>query len=474
MKTQSLFIVDDDPGEVALLTAQLERTGSFVTEGFSDARAALDRLLTDPPDGVVCDLLMPDLDGLELTRRLRESHPFLPVIIVTGKGSEADAERCFAAGATDFVSKPVDPATLITRIRKATDEVAARELLARTARQAFDPHGIVGSHPRIRALREFVERVAEVSGASVLLLGESGTGKNLVARAIHGAGDVANFRFVEVNCAALPSHLLEAELFGYEKGAFTGAGRTKKGLVEEADGGTLFLDEVGSMPLELQAKLLTFLESRSFRRLGSTEDRTVNLRIITATNTDLAREARESRFRVDLFYRLNVASHTLPPLREIASDIPALTRHFTERAAAYFRKPVPEVPQAALDRLAQHPWPGNARELRNVVERAMIFSPASVLRIGPGILEVGASVASDPPAAGDSGLASAPGGLPMPPSPTGGDVVTIPRGLTLAEVERRYFEATLEDVDGKVNEAAERLGLTRKVFWARRKRLGMV
>jgi len=459
MRKQTLFLVDDDPGEIALLTAQLERSRSFTTEGFTDPRKALARLLTDPPDGVVCDLMMPEVDGLEFTRRLRETHPFLPVIIATGKGSEEDAKACFEAGANDFVTKPVDPGTLLARIRKALEEVPAREFLVETARARFDPHGIVGSHPRIRELRAFIENVASVDRVSALLLGESGTGKNLVARAIHAAGEMSAFRFVEVNCAALPANLLEAELFGYEKGAFTDARQTKKGLAEEADGGTLFLDEVGSMPLELQGKLLTFLESRTFRRVGGIREITVKLRVIAATNTDLQRQVAAAEFREDLFYRLNVASHVLPPLREIRSDIPELTLHFVKRAAEYFRKPVPEVDPQGMERLQRHDWPGNVRELRNVVERALIFSRGTVLTFGEDVLSPGV-------------------GSPVYPSrdPAGEGVegVRLPRGLTLEEVERRYIEATLEEVQGRVNEAAEQLGVTRKVLWARRKRLGIL
>jgi two-component system, NtrC family, response regulator AtoC len=268
-----------------------------------------------------------------------------------------------------------------------------------------------------------------------------------VARAIHGASLQSTHRFVEVNCAAIPGSLLEAELFGYEKGAFTDARQTKKGLVEVADGGTLFLDEIGSMPLELQAKLLTFLESRAFRRIGSTVDQTVAVRVIAATNVDLAAEARTGRFREDLYYRLNVAAQVLPPLRLIRSDIPAIARQFVKRAAEYFSKPVPEIDAAGDARLQRYDWPGNARELRNVIERSMIFSRTAVLEI-PELSPVGANAAE-------------------------ASLLPVPRGLTLEEVERLYIEATLLEVGGSVNEAARRLGVSRKVLWQRRKRHGI-
>ena len=324
----TVFIIDDEPDQVALVTAQLERGRRFTTKGFTRADDALDEIRLEPPDAVVCDLTMPGTDGIAFVERLRAFDRTLPVIIVTTRGNEGDAELALEAGATDFVTKPVEPKTLETRLRRALEEVPARVLLSSVAQIKFDRHGIVGSHPLVQQVHDFVDHVASVPQVTAVLLGESGTGKNLVARAIHGASQQSAYRFVEVNCAAIPGQLLEAELFGYEKGAFTDARQTKKGLVEVADGGTLFLDEIGSMPLELQAKLLTFLESRAFRRIGSTSDQRVTTRVIAATNSDLGAEARAGRFREDLYYRLNVASQVLPPLRLIRSDIPAIARQF--------------------------------------------------------------------------------------------------------------------------------------------------
>jgi len=488
-RKRTILLIDDDPGQLALLTAQLERRGAFATEAFGNAADALERILVEPPDGVVCDLRMPGIDGLEVTRRLRESHPGLPVIIATGAGSEEDATACLEAGAAEFGTKPVDPATLLARVRKALDERPARALLEETARTRFDPHGIIGDHPRVRAIRDFVDAVAAAPRASVLLLGESGTGKNLVARAIHTASTAGSFRFVEVNCAGLPANLLEAELFGYERGAFTDARQTKRGLVEEADGGTLFLDEIGSMPLELQAKLLTFLESRAFRRIGATDERSVDLRVIAATNADLAQDVRLGTFREDLFYRLNVASSTLPPLREIRSDIGTLARHFTARAAEYFRKPEPALEEEGIRVLEEHDWPGNARELRNAVERALIFASGPTLRFRPEMIggagtgsAAGGGLRGAPAApvdGGGTGPSAAPGSPVASPDTGGGPSsngppLTLPGGLSLEEVERRYVEHTLAAAGGRVGEAARRLGLSRKAFWSLRKRLGLL
>jgi two-component system, NtrC family, response regulator AtoC len=444
----TVFIIDDDEDQVALVTAQIERGRRFATKGFARPDRALDEIRADPPDAVVCDLVMPEMDGIAFTRRLREFNPTLPVIIATARGTEGDAERALEAGATDFVTKPIDARALETRIRRAMEQVPAQELLTSVTQAKFDPHGIVGSHPLVEQVREFVENVGSVAQVSALLLGESGTGKNLVARAIHAASRAAGYRFVEVNCAALPASLLEAELFGYEKGAFTDAKQAKKGLVEIADAGTLFLDEIGTMPPELQAKLLSFLESRTFRRIGSTREQSVTLRVVAATNVDLADEVRKGHFREDLYYRLNVASQVLPPLRAISSDIPELARHFVKRASEYFAKPVPAIEPESEARLQRYSWPGNARELRNVVERSMIFLRGGVLRVAE----------LEPPSS----------------APAPADGIHIAGGLTLDEVERLYIDDTLRRLGGNVNQAAQVLGVSRKVLWQRRKRHGML
>jgi two-component system, NtrC family, response regulator AtoC len=446
----TVFIIDDDPDQVALVTAQLERGRRFATKAFTRPEKALEEVRAEPPDAIVCDLVMPGMDGLEFVRRLREIHRALPVIIATARGTEGDAERALAAGASDFVSKPIEPRSLETRLAKALEQAPKEALLESFTQAKFDPHAIIGAHPLIQEVRRFIAQVGSVPQVSALLLGESGTGKNLVARGIHAASRAAGYRFVEVNCAALPANLLEAELFGYEKGAFTDARQAKKGLVEVADQGTLFLDEIGSMPIELQAKLLTFLEGRAFRRLGSTREQSVTLRVVAATNADLAAAVRRGEFREDLFYRLNVASQLLPPLRAIPSDIPEIASHFVKRAAEYFGKPLPEIDPEGMLRLQRHDWPGNARELRNVVERSMIFSSGPLLRV----VELGG------------------GGAAAAPAPADG--VLVPRGLTLEEVEAQYIEETLRELGGNVTAAAARLGVSRKVLWQRRKRHGML
>jgi DNA-binding NtrC family response regulator len=300
-------------------------------------------------------------------------------------------------------------------------------------------------HPRLDAVHEFAEHVARVPWARILITGESGTGKSLLARCIHGMSGLPG-RFVDVNCAALPANLLESELFGHEKGAFTDARETRVGLIEAAHRGTLLLDEIGALPLELQAKLLLFLENQEVRRVGGRFPVPVQTRVIAATNEDLQARVRNRSFRADLFYRLDVASIEMPPLRSMPEMIPTIAEHFLRRAAAEFGRPVPRVDQRTFQALTAHSWPGNMRELRNVVERAVIFMPPGPLRIQP------------PPERGAATPA--------------GPGVTVELGLELAEVEHRYIQATLGARRGRdLTAIARSLGISRKTLWERRRRL---
>jgi len=454
----TVLIVEDDRTQLQFLTSTIEKLGRYVTIPLTDPRAALEIALEEEPDAVITDVAMPQMSGIELTAELRGVYPALPIIVVTALTGSDSARGAFAAGATDFATKPLHAADVAVRLETALARVPQQEILLKAVEDRYIPSGILGSDPKIEAVRDVVRHVSTVANVSVLILGESGTGKNLVARAIHAASPQAGRRFVEVNCAALPENLLEAEIFGFEKGAFTGAQKTKRGLAEVADGGTLFLDEIGTMPTSLQAKLLTFLESRTFRRVGCTEDLHANLRIVAATNLNLQGEVEGGRFREDLFYRLNVARIELPALREIRSDVGTLAVHFLERAADYFSRPLPGIAESSVRRLSEYDWPGNARELRNVIERALIFSSGPTLNIDPFIPSTQAGLG-----AGDGQDAEV-----ATPS------ASLPLGLTLDEVERRYIQATLEDVHHNVTEAAERLGVTRKVLWSRRKKHGLL
>jgi DNA-binding NtrC family response regulator len=452
----SVVIVDDEAVQLTLLTAMLEKTGRFAAHPLRNPVDALEMALAEEPDAVITDISMPEMSGLELTKRLREEYPTLPIIVVTSLSAEETGAAAFAAGATDFANKPLDPRGIIARLDRALAKVPEQELLLKTVRE-HAAAGILGTHPRVEEVRRTIQQIAAVPKVPALILGESGTGKNLVARAIHASSAEHEHRFVEINCAALPENLLEAEIFGYEKGAFTDARRSKKGLAEVADGGTLFLDEIGTLAPVLQAKLLTFLESRTFRRLGGTDDIRVSLRIIAATNAELEREVTAGNFREDLFYRLNVARIRLPSLREVRQDIGVLAQRFLDQAAESFAKPAPRLDADSIRKLEAYDWPGNARELRNVVERALIFSTGPTLNVEPFLVSAPVRPASGAASAAGNGA----GGI-------------VPLGLTLDEAERRYIEATLEATGGNVNEAAKRLGVTRKVLWARRRKHGLI
>ncbi len=453
-----VYILDDDLTYAKLLAANLGRSGRFRNEVFERYEDLADRRAEEPADAVLTDLVMPDLDGIEVTRRIRQSDPHLPIFVLTAHADLDTAIEALKAGATGYLTKPVNLDELTTQLDRALEERPLREEVAsiqQVRQEEFSVRAILGKHPRVDEVRQFVRRVADIPRPTVLLLGESGTGKNLVARAIHYSSPHTDGRFVEINCSALPAQLLEAELFGYQKGAFTDARESKRGLIEVADSGTLFLDEIGDLPPELQAKLLNFLESRRFRRLGGTEEIEINQRIITATNRDLEDAVRKGEFRADLFYRISVATHSLPALRDIKGDLPLLANHFRDVFNAEFRKEVTHISATALELLEDWDWPGNVRELRNVIERAMIFADGSELQEGD-LPELGTIEILDRPT-GD-----------------GTESFLISKGLTLAEAEREYIRKTLAACDDSIQRAAEILGISRKNLWEKRKKYGLL
>ncbi len=451
----SVYILDDDIVFAKLMKANLGRVGEFKIEIFNEASECLAAISETPPRLLVTDLYMDDVDGIEVSRRVRAQHPHLPVFVVTAQGEIETAVQAMKAGATEYVVKPVNVDRFATLIRRALDEAPllaeAQEIRsARKSTYALDK--LIGEHPLMGRTREFVRGIAKVRQVSVLLLGESGVGKNLVAQTIHYSGDEPHGRFVELNCAALPDTLLEAELFGYMKGAFTDARENKQGLAEVADGGTLFLDEIAEMSLPLQAKLLGFVESRRFRRLGATREREVDVRLVTATNRPLEESVAAGEFRQDLFYRISTATHTLPALREMKEDIPLLADHFSRQLGREFGKGIEGVSDAAKARLEEWPWYGNVRELRNTLERALIFAEGHVIGVDDLPRDPVSSTAPVGGQGGGSGL---------------------PTGLTLKELERAYLEQTLDRIDG-IGDAADELGISRKSLWEKRKRYGLM
>ena len=445
----NVLLVDDDVLAARLLSANLGRPGRTAIEVAESGEEAMERLSRGGVDAVITDLAMPGMDGIELTRRIRALDRSLPVVVLTANASIERAVEAIQAGANDFLQKPANVNALNALIERAVAERPLRdELAARSERResAVIESYIRGRHPRLDAIRTFAEQVAAVPDARVLITGETGTGKSRLARAIHEVSRSTG-RFVEVNCAALPPTLLESELFGHEKGAFTDARNMKRGLAEMADRGTLFLDEIGGLPLELQAKLLLFIERREVRRVGGTEPISVRCRLITATHENLRQRVRDRSFRQDLLFRLDVASAEMPPLREMPSVLPELARAFVEELCEEFGRAVPELTASSFAQLTCHAWPGNMREVRNAVERALIFHRDGPLVVRPPAVET----AED----GQAGI-------------------HIPYGVGLEELERRYLHAMMEHQrNGELNELAAQLGISRKTLWEKRRRHGL-
>ncbi|MHB1045652.1 MAG: sigma-54-dependent transcriptional regulator [Thermoanaerobaculia bacterium] len=417
-----LLVVDDEPSFRALLRDILEGAGHGVTEARdgSEALAFLERTTFDL---VLTDRRMPAVDGLELLRRIRARTSPPPVVVLTAHGSIPEAVEAVRLGAADYIAKPLpSPEALV-------DLVAS--LLPRE-----DDGEIVTADPAMKELLDLVDRVAP-RDVAVLVTGESGAGKELVARRLHARSPRAKGPFVAVNAAALPETLAESELFGAERGAFTGADQARAGRFEEAAGGTLFLDEVGELPLALQSKLLRVLEERVVRRLGGSRDVPVDVRLVAATNRDLTRETEEGGFRQDLFFRLAVVVVNVPPLRERPDDVPLLARHFAQRLAERHAVPVPSLTDDALAVLSAHAWPGNVRELRNVLERSVVVRGGAPIR------------------AADLGLAPA----------------TAP--LDRAHREREALLAALRRTGGKREEAAKLLGISVRTLYYRLKQWGI-
>ena len=392
----SVYVVDDD-ASVREAVESLIRSAGYRAETFASAQEFLASPHVDVPGCLVLDVELPGLSGLDLQQELATKGAQIPIIFLTGHGNIPMTVRAIKAGALEFLTKPVDDEDLLHAIsqgiasshapqqpcrRLAKHDLEENLCLDGESRTSPEFAGIVGQSAALRQVLQLVERVAG-SDASVLLLGETGTGKELVARAIHDRSRRKDRAFVKLNCAAIPSGLLESELFGHERGAFTGAITQKIGRLEMADQGTLFLDEVGDIPLELQPKLLRVLQDGEFERLGSNRTKKVAVRLVAATNRDLERMIEERQFRSDLYYRLNVFPIRVPPLRERPEDIPLLVRYFSQKFARRMEKRIESIPAAAMRRLTHWHWPGNVRELQNVVERAVVMSRSSSLAIPP-------------------------------------------------------------------------------------------
>ena len=441
MASERILLVDDEENARSALRSLLGDEGYQVREA-RDGEEGLRQLADFAPAVVLCDVRMPGMDGLQLLKKAKEQGSDAIFLMMTAYANVESAVEAMRAGAENYLVKPLNLDALLVFIAKALGrrrlELDAATLRARV-HERYRLSGIVGDAPELQAVFEVVKKVAPTR-ATVLILGESGTGKELIAQALHEESQRRDKPFIKVSCAALTETLLESELFGHERGSFTGAVGRKEGRFELADGGTLFLDEIGEIPLSTQVKLLRVLQQREFERVGGTETLKVDVRMIAATNRDLAEEVKEGRFRDELFYRLNVVTVTMPPLRRRKGDIPALVSHFVEKYSKAYNKVVRQLGPGTLNALLAHDWPGNVRELENAIERAIVLC-------GNGEITL-----DDLPPSLRSGHAHAAAPSVLTP------------GATLRDMERDAILRTLAMVDGSTTRAAEILGISvRKV-----------
>ena len=444
----TILVVEDEEKLRRVIELQLKGAGYDVQQ----AGTAEEGLrLADNADLILTDLRLPGMDGLQLLASLQRQNSTTPVIVMTAFGSIETAVEAMKAGAVDFLPKPFSLDHLMTVVNKALELRALRhenQKLKAELGQRYQFDSIVGRSPAMREIFATIQRVAPTR-ATVLLAGESGVGKDLIARAIHQNSPRADHPFVKINCTALPENLMESELFGYEKGAFTGANISKPGKFEQADTGTVFLDEIGDVPPSIQVKLLRVLQDREFERLGSNKTRHIDVRVLAATNVDLRAALEQGTFREDLYYRLNVLPIDIPPLRERKEDIPSLVDHFIAKHAKDAGSPVQSVSEGALQRLLEYHWPGNVRELENVLERSMVLAGGPVLQADDVKLDV-------------------------TPRARGQQAETfLPEGMTLDEHEQNLIREALKRANGNKSQAARLLGLTRNALRYRLSQMGL-
>jgi nitrogen regulation protein NR(I) len=469
----TILVCDDEPNLRRVMGGILRREGHAVLTA-GDGLEALEKMKAEAVHTVITDLRMPAMDGMELLRQIVQEYPDVPVIILTAHGSVDNAVAAVKLGAFDYIEKPFEQDQIKQVIAKAvrTHDLRRREMrVSGPAPQGKGRYGLVGTAPPMQAVYNVIEKVADTP-STVLITGESGTGKELIAKALHDQGPRKGAPLIKVNCAAIPDTLMESELFGYEKGAFTGAVSSKPGRFELADGGTLFLDEIGEIPVEMQVKLLRALQEGEFERVGGIRTVKVDVRLVAATNRDLLAEIHNGRFREDLYYRLNVVPIQVPPLRERKEDIPDLALHILDKFKDRLGREVTELSDAARERLRQYSWPGNVRELENVLERTILFSKGARIDVGdlPEDLvdeEAAHEVAGDEEAQNDEqtlkrALAGA----------QDSSLKEIVRAET-ERLERSFILAALRETGGNVTHAAKRLKISRKSLQNKMKELGL-
>jgi DNA-binding NtrC family response regulator len=428
------------------LKVLLEHAGYDVRTALIGARGE-ELFRTWRPDGVVTDMLLPDVDGIELVRRFKRLDPEAVVIVITGQGNIPRSVEAVKAGAFDFLEKPVDTDRLLDKLEKALKQktlIDENEQLKQKLQDRYKFQNVVGKSKKMQELFDLVENVA-ASDANILIQGENGTGKELIANAIHYSSKRAKGPFIKINCAAIPKDLIESELFGYKKGAFTGAATDKEGLFEMAEGGSLLLDEIGEMPPYLQTKLLRVLQEREYRPIGSDRVVHVNFRLICATNVDLDTALREGRIREDLYFRINTIAMRVPPLRERTEDIPLLCDYFIEKFRQRYQRHVKSLAPSVYHLLIRNRWPGNVRELENAIERAVLVAKGAEITVS----DLPESIREESPGAAD---------------------FVIPAHRTLAEIEKMAILQTLQRTNWNKQEAAQILGLYRPTLYSKMKK----
>ena len=496
MQTAKILVADDEQNLRRVLVAMLRRDGHDVVQA-SNGTEAIDQLAD--VDVVITDLRMPGADGMDVLRSAAKHHPHLPVIMITAYGSVGQAVEAIKAGAFDYIEKPFEQDAIRTIVEKALGQAAANRIAPRGVlyaetegepkNEAKGKFGLVGTSGEMQMIFDIIERVSDTP-STVLITGESGTGKELVAKALHEHSSRKTGPFIKINCAAIPKTLMESELFGYEKGAFTGATSSKPGRFELADAGTLFLDEIGEIPVEMQVKLLRALQESEFERVGGIKTIHVDVRLVAATNRDLKKLIASNLFREDLFYRLNVVPLQIPPLRRRVGDVPLLVTHIIKKFNERLKKTVTGIADDALAALEAHTWPGNIRELENVIERTLLFCKGEKIERADLQLVVAEAPhhARPPHGAEVPTMARTTSSGAMPPMPlddddddaVGGELAQSGSGslkdIVRAEtsrVERELIVKALEETGGNVTQAARLLKISRKSLQMKMKELGL-
>lgn len=451
-RSRKILLVDDDDSLRRVLEFQLSQAG-YMVEAASDGAAAMEMFANQEFDCLITDWRMPKMSGSQVVQQATTINNSVPIIVITAFGDVDVAVEAMRGGAFDFITKPFNRQDILLTVEKSLkygQALAENRRLRRQIHEAARIENVIGASDGMRQVFDLVERIAKTN-VTVLIQGESGTGKELIARGIHFSGPRSHRPFVAINCAAIPETLIEAELFGYKKGAFTGAVTESKGKFEEASSGTLFLDEISAMPLSSQSRLLRVLQEQEITRLGETTPRKIDVRIIAATNENLEELIQENAFRDDLYYRLAVVPITIPPLRDRREDIPLLTEHFVAKSAAKHRIPTPKIDRAVFNTFFKHPWIGNVRELENLVERMVVLSTSDMLT-----------------------LEDIPESVKSPASLNGGLWFSLPADpINLDEIECNIIRTSLERHDGNQSQTSKYLGITRSALIYRMQKYGL-